>query len=158
MGLLIQKGSLTASDTCQPTKSTILYYSVDRLYYAKFPSLKYAHISLWLKILRDIPNSIAPQTTLRLLPIPIPVRLLILPCTHQCRRSPPYSLTPPFFFLSQTEEPAKASTCAHDRRELQQLALNVHVTHSDLTWPDLTWPASDTDKQYNCCVWRTELN
>ena len=43
-------------------------------------------------------------------------------------------LTPsPLFFLSRTEEPAKASTCAHDRRALQQLALNVHVKHSDLT-------------------------
>ena len=29
-------------------------------------------------------------------------------------------------------------TCARDRRALQQqLALNVHVKHSDLTWPDL---------------------
>ena len=27
----------------------------------------------------------------------------------------------------------KASTCAHDRCALQQLALNVHVKHSDLT-------------------------
>ena len=31
--------------------------------------------------------------------------------------------------LSLTEEPAKA----RDRRALQQLALNVHVKHSDLT-------------------------
>ena len=38
-----------------------------------------------------------------------------------------------YVFLSQTEEPAKASTCARDRRALQQLALNVHVKHSDLT-------------------------
>ena len=36
-------------------------------------------------------------------------------------------------FLSWTEEPAKAGTCARDRRALQQLALNVHVKHSDLT-------------------------
>ena len=36
-------------------------------------------------------------------------------------------------FLSRTEEPAKAGTCARDRRVLQQLALNVHVKHSDLT-------------------------
>ena len=27
----------------------------------------------------------------------------------------------------------KAGTCARDRRALQQLALNVHVKHSDLT-------------------------
>ena len=33
---------------------------------------------------------------------------------------------------------AKAGTCARDRRAPQQLALNVHVKHSDLTWPDLT--------------------
>ena len=37
------------------------------------------------------------------------------------------------FFLSQTEEPAKTGACARDRRALQQLALNVHVKHSDLT-------------------------
>ena len=36
--------------------------------------------------------------------------------------------------LSRTEEPAKASDCARDRRALQQLALKVHVKHSDLTW------------------------
>ena len=35
--------------------------------------------------------------------------------------------------LSRTEEPAKVGTCARDRRALQQLALNVHVKHSDLT-------------------------
>ena len=46
-------------------------------------------------ILRDIPNSITPQNTLCLLPIP--VGLLILSCTRQCRRSPLYSL-PPFFY------------------------------------------------------------
>ena len=45
-------------------------------------------------------------------------------------------------FLSRTEEPAKAGTCAHDRRALQQLALNVHVKHSDLTWWQLRFPLS----------------
>ena len=35
-----------------------------------------------------------------------------------------------FCFLSRTED---AGTCAHDRRALQQLALNVHVKPSDLT-------------------------
>ena len=41
----------------------------------------------------------------------------------------PYSLPPPFFScLGQR-------TCARGRRTLQQLALNVHVKHSDLTWP-----------------------
>ena len=38
--------------------------------------------------------------------------------------------------MSRTEEPAKASTCARDRRALQQLVLNVHVKHSDLTLPN----------------------
>ena len=28
----------------------------------------------------------------------------------------------------------KAGTCAHNRRALQQLALNVHIKHSDLTF------------------------
>ena len=45
-------------------------------------------------ILRDIPNSITPQTTLRLLPIP--VGLMVLPCTRQCSRSP-LTPSPPFF-------------------------------------------------------------
>ena len=31
----------------------------------------------------------------------------------------------------------KAGKCARDRRALQQLALNVHVKHSDLTLPDM---------------------
>ena len=70
------------------------------------------------------------SNTLRLLPNP--VGLLVLPCTCQCRRSPP-PLNPSPFFLSQTEEPAKAGICARDRRALRQLALNVHVKHSDLT-------------------------
>ena len=52
------------------------------------------------------------------------------------------SLPPPFFFLSQTEEPAKAGTYVRDRHVLQQLVLNVHVKHSDLTWLDLLWPYS----------------
>ena len=42
---------------------------------------------------------------------------------------------PQWVHLSRTEEPAKVGTCARDRRALQQLALNVHVKHSD---PDLT--------------------
>ena len=36
--------------------------------------------------------------------------------------------------LSWTEESVKAGTCAHDKRVLQQLALDVHVKHSDLTY------------------------
>ena len=49
--------------------------------------------------------------------LPIPVGLLVLLFTRQCRWSP-------LFF-----------SCTRDRRALQQLALNVHVKHSDLTWP-----------------------
>ena len=40
------------------------------------------------------------------------------------------------FGKSRTEEPAKAGTCARDRRALQQLALNVHVKLSDLFGKD----------------------
>ena len=48
-----------------------------------------------------------------------------------------FSLKPNEYFknslLSWTEEPAKSGTCAHDRRALHQLVLNVHVKHSDVT-------------------------
>ena len=72
-------------------------------------------------ILQDMPNSITPQNTNRLLPIP--VRLLVLPCTCQCRQSLPYSLPSPFFSCSRQR---------NQLRPVQQLALNVHVKHSDL--------------------------
>ena len=78
-------------------------------------------------ILRDIPNSITPQTTLHLLPIPVE---LLVPASAG---SPPLLPPPPLFVLSLTEELAKAGICGRDRRALQQLALNVHVKHSDLT-------------------------
>ena len=108
--------------------SRILYFLADHQNCAKFPSLKCTHILFLLN-----PNSITPQNTLHLLPIPL--GLLVLPCIRQCRRflSPPPLLPHPFFFLSWTEKPALAGTCAHDRHALQQLALNVHVKHSDLT-------------------------
>ena len=78
----------------------------------------------------------------------------------------------PYWILSQTEEPAKVGTCAHDRRALQQLALNVHVKHS---WPDLTWPDPTescprqrnrrrsvpvpmTGVRYNSLLWTCTLN
>ena len=51
---------------------------------------------------------------------------------QQCKLDPAFNVC----FLSWTEE--LAGTCTHDRHALQQLALNVHVKHSDLTWPDLT--------------------
>ena len=97
----------------------------------------YMASDIWSRTIQmrgDIPNSITPQTTLCLLLIP--VRLLVLPCTHQCRRSPLTPSTP--FFLFRIEEPTKARTCARDRRALQQLTLNVHVKHSDLTG-NLMW-------------------
>ena len=53
------------------------------------------------------------------------------------------------FFLSLTEEPTKTGTCARDRRALQQLALNVHVKHSDLTYVGLKDLACDKDHSYN---------
>ena len=40
---------------------------------------------------------------------------------------------PPFLFLFRTAELAKANTSARDRHALQQLALTVHIKHSDLT-------------------------
>ena len=101
-------------------------------------------------------RELSPQTTLRKLPIL--VRLPVLSCTRQCRWSPltpsPLTPSPPFFSLSRTKEPAKVGTCAHERRALQQLALNVHVKHSDLTWPDLTnVPPVNTD----CSKYRVKL-
>ena len=61
--------------------------------------------------------------------------------THmQCRYKsfyPPVQAVPltpsPFFSLSRTDDPTKVGTCVRDRRALQQLALNVHVKHYDLT-------------------------
>ena len=84
-------------------------------------------------ILRDIPNSITPQNH------PPPAT-----DSGRTARTPvlPVQAVPLFFFLSQIEEPAKAGTCARDRRALQQLALNVHVKHSDLTWPKLQLKAN----------------
>ena len=106
------------------------YFSADRPNCAKISFIEIRTYFSFGLMLRDIPNSITPQKTLRL--IPILVGLLVLPCTRQCRRSPLLPL-PFLLFLSRTEELAKAGTCARDRRALQQLALNVHVKHSDRT-------------------------
>ena len=55
-------------------------------------------------------------------PLYLPVQAVALP------------LLPPHpFFLSRTKKQVKTGTCAPDRRALHQLALNVHVKHSDLT-------------------------
>ena len=88
------------------------------LMYKEIPIYIYAHIFLFGLILRDIPNSITPQT-----PPGRTACTLSYPPVHAV---PPYS-PPPFFPLSRTEEPANAGTRARDRRALQQLALNVHV-------------------------------
>ena len=78
-------------------------------------------------ILRDIPNSITPQT-------PSACYRPRSHCLYLPVQTPPPPPPPSFFPLSWTEEPTKTGTCSHDRRALQQLALNVHVKH----WPDLT--------------------
>ena len=127
--------------TFRPTKFKIHYIAPQFFIFWRTvqiaPNFLHWHVNIFLfgLILRDIPNSITPQTTLRLLPIP--VGLLVLPCICQCWGPPLLPSPPPFFFsLSQTEELAKAGTCARDTRTLQQLALNVHVKHSDLTCPN----------------------
>ena len=55
----------------------------------------------------------------------------------QCHLQPPVQAVPPYrlphFSPSWTEEQVKAGICAHDRRAVQQLALNVHIKH----WLDL---------------------
>ena len=81
----------------QPTKLKTHYIAPQFFIFRQTIQISFIEMRTYFSfglILQDIPNSITPQTTLRLLPIP--VGLLVLPCTHQCRRSP---LTPsPFFF------------------------------------------------------------
>ena len=104
--------------------STILYFSADRLNCAKFPSLKCAHISLCLNPtghykFHNTSNHSPPATDSGW-----------TACTPSYPPVQAVPLTPsPLFFLSRTEELAKAGTCARDRRALQQLAVNVHVKH-----------------------------
>ena len=79
--------------TFRPTKFKLhyvapqFYFSADRLNCAKISFIEMRTYFSFGVILRDIPNSLTPQTTIRLLLIP--VGLLVLPCTRQCRRSPP---------------------------------------------------------------------
>ena len=111
--------------------------STNSLYFDRLPKLRqtsftemHTYFSFGL-ILRDIPNSVTPQT-LSGWYWPRSDILYSLLTTSAC--GPP--LTPsPFFPVPERG----TSTCARDRHE-QQLTLNVHVKHSDLTWPDLTWP------------------
>ena len=100
-------------------------YGMVHINCAKFLSLKCAHISLWLN---SMGHSKLHSTLNTLHLLPTLVRLLVLPCTHHCRRSP---LTPsPFFFLTQTEE------LACDRHVPQQLVWMC--TLNTLTWPDFS--------------------
>ena len=83
-------------------------------------------------ILRDIPNSITPQTTLRLLPIP--VGLLVLPCTRQCRRPHPTPYALPLF-----------PSCPGQRNRRRPVPVPVTgVRYNSLLWictlNTLTWP------------------
>ena len=81
-------------------------------------------------ILQDIPNSITPQTTLHLLPIPVGTPRT--PLYPPVKAVPPL-LPSPFFSPVPDRGTGESGTCARDRHALQQLALNVHVKHSDLT-------------------------
>ena len=82
------------------------------------------HISFWLN---PTGHSKFHNTSNIIHLLPTPVRLLVLSCTRQGRQPhpppPPYSPPPFFFFFFYM--------C------LWLLALNVHIKHSDLTWPDL---------------------
>ena len=83
-------------------------------------------------ILWDIPNSITPQTPSACCRFRSDCSYSLVPPVQAV----PPPLTPsPNFFLSLTEEPAKACICicTRDMRALQQLALNVHVKRSYLT-------------------------
>ena len=102
--------------------------------YAKFPSLKCVHMSLWLN---PTGHSKFHNTLNHPPPATDSGRTAGTPLYPPVQVVPPYSLST-FIFLSRTEEPAKAGTCVRDRRALQQLSLNMHVKH----WPDLTWGAT----------------
>ena len=101
-----------------------LYFFADRPVCAQFPSFKCAHISLWLNPMghNKFHNTSKPPAT-------DPGRTACTPLYPPVQAVAP----PPFFPLFRTEDLAKAGTCARDRRVLQQLALNVHVKHLDLT-------------------------
>ena len=93
-----------------------------------FPSLKCVHISLWLN---PTGHSKFHNTSNHPPPVTDSGRTAHTPLYPPVQAVPPPLFPPPFFFLSQTEEPA--GTCVCDRCVLQQLALNVHIKHSDLT-------------------------
>ena len=58
----------------------------------------------------------------------------------------------------ELNESVMVPSCPRQRNRrrcvLQQLALNVHIKHSDLTWPDLTWPNGTYRHTFPCwAVW-----
>ena len=61
-----------------------------------------------------------------------PYRTACTPLYTPVQAVPP--LLPPPFISCPDRGTGEGPTCARDRRTLQQLALNVHVT----VWPDLT--------------------
>ena len=91
------------------------------------------HWNAHIFLLRDIPNFITPQTTLRLLPIP--VGLLVLPCTWQCRWFPLLPLT--FFFPCPGQRnwrrPVPVPVTGVRYNSLLRMC-----TLNTLTWPDMT--------------------
>ena len=120
-------------------------------------------------ILWDIPNSVTPQTTLRLLPIP--VGLLITPCTRQCRRSP-LTPSPIFLFLSRTEEVPVPMTGVHYNSLLWMCTLNTQrcdsLWHGDFLWQNfLAWNSvtcydilrilTKCDKVVSKSLWQTGI-
>ena len=59
------------------------YFSADCPNCAKISFIKMCTYFSFVLIVWDIPNSVTPQNTLHMVLV-----LLVLPCTHQCRRSP----------------------------------------------------------------------
>ena len=105
--------------------SKILYFLADRLNCAKFPSLKYAHISLWLNFtgyskFHNTSNHILPATDSGR--------------TARTTLNPPVQAVPPSSLFFPCSEQAKASTCAHDSMHYNSLLWMC--TLNTLTSPD----------------------
>ena len=116
---------LLSSKSLRSSTNSLFFDGQSKLHQTSF--IWNAHIFLFGLILQDIPNSISPQNTLHLLPTP--VGLLVL----SCLLFPPPPPTSALSFPVPDRGAGLPNTCAHDRRALQQLVLNVHVKHSDLT-------------------------
>ena len=111
-------------------RSSAILFSADRPNCAKIPFIEMRTYFSYGFIIRDIKfhnTSKQPSACYR----------FRSDCSYSLVQTvpppPPHAPSPLFFPLSRTEEQAKTGTCARDRRALQQLALNVHVKHSDLT-------------------------